>query len=90
MFFGIVPTHLVDLASGDVVQLVRTLPCHSIQGISIVFSVSCGGSHPRRTVTKLISFLILYYLYCLASQSPVHRHNFIAARPDNHNDPCCS
>src|SRR6266496_6245796 len=37
-------SEVVDLASGDVVQLVRTLPCHSIQGISIVFSVSCGAA----------------------------------------------
>ena len=27
----LVIAHLVDLASGDVVQLVRTLPCHRIE-----------------------------------------------------------
>jgi hypothetical protein len=35
-------SEVVDLASGDVVQLVRTLPCQSIPNISTVFSVSCA------------------------------------------------
>ena len=32
---------IVDLASGDVVQLVRTLPCHYISNISLAFSITC-------------------------------------------------
>ncbi len=35
-------TEIVDLASGDVVQLVRTLPCHFISSRSLVFSITCS------------------------------------------------
>jgi hypothetical protein len=35
-------SEVVDLASGDVVQLVRTLPCRSLYSISIVVSIGCG------------------------------------------------
>jgi len=34
-------SEVVDLASGDVVQLVRTLPCHSTSSLSPVLSISC-------------------------------------------------
>jgi hypothetical protein len=39
----LVISHLVDLASGDVVQLVRTLPCHSLSIISLLSSITCDG-----------------------------------------------
>jgi len=35
-------SEVVDLASGDVVQSVRTLPCHSILSRSLVFSITCS------------------------------------------------
>ena len=35
-------SEVVDLASGDVVQLVRTLPCLSFSSISPVVSISCA------------------------------------------------
>ena len=55
-------SEVVDLASGDVVQLVRTLPCHSISSISLVISITCFDSDSKRTVTKSISVPILYDL----------------------------
>ena len=35
-------SEVVDLASGDVVQLVRTLPCHPVSSITSVISVAYG------------------------------------------------
>jgi hypothetical protein len=35
-------SEVVDLASGDVVQLVRTLPCHSAAIVSLIISSTCG------------------------------------------------
>ena len=37
-----VSSEVVDLASGDVVQLVRTLPCHPVSSITSVISVAYG------------------------------------------------
>jgi len=38
-------SEVVDLASGDVVQLVRTLPCHPIPAVSQVISVTYIKGH---------------------------------------------
>ncbi len=35
-------SEVVDLASGDVVQLVRTLPCHSSAIVSLIISSTCS------------------------------------------------
>jgi hypothetical protein len=47
-------SEVVDLASGDVVQLVRTLPCRSTSALSVLTSITCTkaltGRSRRRTL----------------------------------------
>ena len=54
-------SEVVDLASGDVVQLVRTLPCHSAAIVSLIISRTCG-TNAQSTLSSsglfLSSFLI--------------------------------
>src|SRR5712664_3501024 len=57
-------SEVVDLASGDVVQLVRTLPSHSISRISLIFSIICSVAtqsalSPSRLCPSLFSLRIL-------------------------------
>src|SRR5260370_21729276 len=55
-------SEVVDLASGDVVQLVRTLPCHSIHGVSIIFSNSCGTAVQAALSRSRFRFSSFIYL----------------------------
>ncbi len=53
-------SEVVDLASGDVVQLVRMLPYHSISSISIVFSSTCWTTAQNALSPSPFHFTSLY------------------------------